>query len=68
MVRRPNMLPMNAGILAVGSELLGTERLDTNSLLLTKALQQYGVEVLRKVVVRDVEREIARRFAGWLRS
>jgi len=53
------MLPMNAGILAVGSELLGTERLDTNSLLLTKALQQYGVEVLRKVVVRDVEREIS---------
>ncbi len=53
------MHSMNAGILAVGSELLGTERLDTNSLLLTKALQQYGVEVQRKVVVRDVEREIS---------
>lgn len=50
---------MKVGILAVGSELLGTERLDTNSLLLTRSLQEYGIEVLRKVVVRDVEREIS---------
>ena len=53
------MHSMNAGILAVGSELLGTDRLDTNSLLLTKALQRYGVEVQRKAVVRDVDGEIS---------
>lgn len=52
------MHAMRAGILAVGSELLGTERLDTNSLLLTRVLESYGVEVQRKVVVRDVESEI----------
>lgn len=50
---------MNAGILAVGTELLSTDRLDTNSLMLTKALQRYGVEVKRKSVVRDVDREIS---------
>jgi nicotinamide-nucleotide amidase len=50
---------MRAAILAVGSELLGTERLDTNSLRLTRVLERYGVDLLRKAVVGDSEQEIA---------
>jgi nicotinamide-nucleotide amidase len=50
---------MRAAILAVGSELLGTERLDTNSLRLTEALLRHGVELRRKSVIGDVEEEIA---------
>ncbi len=44
---------MQAAILAVGSELLGTERLDTNSLLLTGILRRFGVGLARKAVVGD---------------
>jgi nicotinamide-nucleotide amidase len=50
---------MRASILAVGSELLGTDRLDTNSLALTAALRRYGVELRQKAVVGDDEGEIA---------
>ena len=39
------MLRMRAGILAVGTELLGTDRLDSNSLLLTEVLQRFGVDL-----------------------
>jgi nicotinamide-nucleotide amidase len=51
---------MRAVILAVGSELLGPRRLDTNSLLLTRELQKYGVELSRKAVVGDDLDEICR--------
>jgi nicotinamide-nucleotide amidase len=50
---------MKAAILAVGSELLGTVRLDTNSLLLTGLLERYGAELRRKAVIGDSEEEIA---------
>ncbi|HEV8580897.1 MAG TPA: competence/damage-inducible protein A [Thermoanaerobaculia bacterium] len=50
---------MKAAILAVGSELLGTDRLDTNSLRLTAVLDRYGVELRRKAVIGDSEEEIA---------
>lgn len=50
---------MRAAILAVGSELLGTERLDTNSLRLTETLLRHGVDLRRKSVIGDVEEEIA---------
>jgi len=50
---------MQAAILAVGSELLGTERLDTNSLKLTRALERHGVELRAKSVIGDSEEEIA---------
>jgi nicotinamide-nucleotide amidase len=50
---------MRAAILAVGSELLGTDRLDTNSLRLTALLDRYGVELRRKAVIGDSEDEIA---------
>jgi len=44
---------MNAEIIAVGSELLTPERLDTNSLHLTEELNALGVEVVAKSVVGD---------------
>lgn len=50
---------MKAAIVAVGTELLGTDRLDTNSLRLTASLRRFGVELVRKVVVGDDEEEIA---------
>jgi nicotinamide-nucleotide amidase len=45
--------PGTASILAVGSELLGTTRLDTNSLYLTERLEALGVSVVRKACVGD---------------
>jgi nicotinamide-nucleotide amidase len=51
---------MRAAILAIGSELLGTDRVDTNSLLLAEVLQRYGWELRRKSVVGDDEAAIAR--------
>jgi nicotinamide-nucleotide amidase len=45
--------PGTASILAVGSELLGTARLDTNSLYLTSRLEALGISVVRKVCVGD---------------
>ncbi|MGB2640383.1 MAG: competence/damage-inducible protein A [Candidatus Acidiferrum sp.] len=44
---------MKAEIIAVGSELLTPDRLDTNSLFLTEELNKIGIEVLRKTVVGD---------------
>ena len=44
---------MKAEIIAVGSELLTPDRLDTNSLFLTEELNKLGVEVVRKSVVGD---------------
>jgi len=44
---------MNAEILAIGSELLTPERLDTNSLYLTRQLNEIGVEVVGKAVMGD---------------
>lgn len=43
----------NVEIIAVGSELLGVQRLDTNSLWLTDRFNQLGVEVVQKCVVGD---------------
>jgi nicotinamide-nucleotide amidase len=45
--------PGTASILAVGSELLGTTRLDTNSLYLTGRLEALGISVVRKACVGD---------------
>lgn len=54
---------MRAAILAVGSELLSTDRLDTNSLRLAAVLERYGVALRRKAVVGDEEEEIAAALA-----
>ncbi|MEZ5354636.1 MAG: competence/damage-inducible protein A [Bryobacteraceae bacterium] len=44
---------MNAEIVAVGSELLTADKIDTNSLWLTAELNAMGVEVVSKCVVGD---------------
>jgi competence/damage-inducible protein CinA C-terminal domain len=44
---------VNAEIIAVGSELLSPQRVDTNSLWLTGQLNVLGVEVVMKTVVGD---------------
>lgn len=50
---------MRAAILAVGSELLSIDRLDTNSLKITERLERHGVELVRKSAVGDDETAIA---------
>jgi nicotinamide-nucleotide amidase len=44
---------------AVGSELLGEDRLDSNSLLITRTLAKYGVQMVEKRVVGDSVDKIA---------
>ena len=44
---------MNAAIIAIGSEMLGPTRVDTNSLKITAALEDYGAGVARKSIVGD---------------
>jgi nicotinamide-nucleotide amidase len=48
-----------AEILAIGSELLGSSRLDTNSLFLSERLASVGIELRSKTVVGDNRREVA---------
>ena len=48
-----------AACLAVGSELLGEEKLDRNSLTITRAVARYGVRVTEKRVVGDDVEAIA---------
>src|SRR5260370_27806356 len=58
---------MQAEIIAVGSELLTSQRLDTNSLYLTDELNALGVEVVTKCVIGDDRSRLAeavRRAAG----
>jgi nicotinamide-nucleotide amidase len=50
---------MKAEIIAVGSELLTPDSIDTNSLFLTKALNEAGWEVHLKTVVGDDRQDIA---------
>lgn len=46
---------MNAEIIAIGSELLTPDRIDTNSLWLTEQLNSIGIDVRLKTVVGDDE-------------
>jgi nicotinamide-nucleotide amidase len=50
---------MNAEIIAIGSELLTPDRLDTNSLFLTGELNNLGVEVVAKHVIGDDRERLA---------
>jgi nicotinamide-nucleotide amidase len=50
---------MNAEIIAVGSEMLTPERVDTNSLYLTAELNKLGVEVVSKFVIGDDRERLA---------
>jgi nicotinamide-nucleotide amidase len=53
---------MKAEIIAVGSELLTPDRIDTNSLFLTEELNKIGIEVLRKTIVGDNRELLAEAF------
>lgn len=57
---------MKAEIIAVGSELLTPDRLDTNSLFLTEQLNRLGIEVVRKSVVGDLHAQVLDAFRGAL--
>ncbi|HYM10347.1 MAG TPA: competence/damage-inducible protein A [Bryobacterales bacterium] len=50
---------MTAEILAIGSELLTPQRVDTNSLYLTQKLNEIGVEVAGKAIVGDDRARLA---------
>src|SRR5215216_2280197 len=53
---------LTAEIIAIGSELLTSERTDTNSLWLTERLNGIGIEVkLKTIVGDDITRKIAAR-------
>jgi nicotinamide-nucleotide amidase len=54
----------DAEIIAVGSELLTPQRLDTNSLYLTDQLNALGVEVVRKTVVGDERQRLTDSILG----
>ncbi len=54
---------MKAEIIAVGSELLTPDRMDTNSLFLTEELNKLGIEVLRKSIVGDNRDTLSAAFA-----
>jgi nicotinamide-nucleotide amidase len=56
------MFAMKAEIIAVGSELLTPDRIDTNSLFLTEELNKLGIEVLRKTIVGDNHELLAAAF------
>jgi len=55
---------MIAEILAIGTELLGASRLDTNSLELTRELAALGVEVVGKHVLPDRTTDLAAAIAA----
>jgi nicotinamide-nucleotide amidase len=55
---------MKAEIIAVGSELLTPDRVDTNSLFLTAQLNRLGIEVTRKTVVGDELDAMRDAFSG----
>jgi len=52
------MTAMNAAIIAVGSEMLGTQRVDTNSLFIAAALEKYAVALDRKSVIGDRQADL----------
>jgi len=49
----PAVTPKLAEIIAIGSELLTPQRVDTNSLIVTQSLNLLGVEVFTKCVIGD---------------
>lgn len=55
---------VTAEIIAVGSELLGSTRVDTNSLFLSDQLASLGIELRAKSVVGDDRRHLAAMFTA----
>lgn len=54
----------DAEIIAVGSELLTPQKVDTNSLYLTDELNSLGVEVVRKTIVGDERARLTESIQG----
>ena len=48
----------SASIIAIGSEMLGPTRVDTNSLKVTAAFEAFGIGVVRKSVVGDTQDQL----------
>jgi nicotinamide-nucleotide amidase len=65
-VNRPPQL-LDAAIIAVGSELLATPRVDTNSLYISGVLNELGIAVAYKAVVGDHREELAAQIAHALK-
>jgi nicotinamide-nucleotide amidase len=57
---------LTAEIIAVGSELLTSTRIDTNSLLITGALAEHGISVRAKAVVGDSRADLGAVFSSAL--
>jgi len=57
-----------AGCLAVGSELLGTYKLDRNSLVITRTLEYYGFDVIEKRVVGDTVDGVAEAISDMMKK
>ena len=57
---------MRAEIIAIGSELLTPDHVDTNSLFLTQRLNRLGIEVSRKTIVGDQHGHVRDAFDGAL--
>lgn len=57
-----------AAIIAVGTEMLGPLRVDTNSLWLAGRLEEIGIPLLRKSVVGDVPEQIAQELENASRA
>jgi nicotinamide-nucleotide amidase len=56
-----------AEIIAIGTELLTPQRVDTNSLVVTEQLNLLGVEVIRKQVIGDDRERLVEAIASALR-
>jgi nicotinamide-nucleotide amidase len=53
---------MNAAIIAIGSEMLGIGRVETNSFAITRLLERYGVSLRRKAIIGDDRDDLAEEF------
>jgi len=60
---RVDSRPFDAAIIAVGSELLTPEKVDTNSLFITQVLNDLGVAVAFKAIVGDHRAELGSHLA-----
>ncbi len=63
MADRLEARPFDAAIIAVGSELLTPEKIDTNSLFITQVLNDLGIAVAFKAIVGDHRSELASHVA-----
>lgn len=63
MAGRVDARPLDAAIIAVGSELLTPEKVDTNSLFITQILNDLGIAVASKAVVGDNRDELTSHLA-----